>query len=146
MPRSRYKAGRACTGIRIDVLLNTIFGQTQFSVIHFHSLDGTDAVSWVKMDHWKKNGVKRFVENNIYYRYSFRSSSFAIYVHSNRPIKLESLPRLDPHTDVWSTFAGCYCQIKSGTWRISVCQDLPRPHCILLLISPFIADLWLVFT
>ena len=50
---------------------------------------------------------------------SVRSSSFAIYVRSNRPVKLRSLPRLDPRTGIRSTSAGCYCRSKCRTRLIS---------------------------
>ena len=87
--------------------------------MRFRLPDQRDTVSWVEMDCRQKEWSKRFIRSNmmmpISILCSFRSSSFAIYVRSNRPVKLRSLPRLDPRTGVRLNSAGCYCQSKCRT-------------------------------
>ena len=48
-------AGRACTGIRIEILKNAMFGPAQFSVYAFAR---SIAVSWVEMDCRQKEWSK----------------------------------------------------------------------------------------
>ena len=109
-------AGRARTVIRIEILKNAMFGPAQFYVYVFaHSIEEMlfRGLRWIA---GRKNGLKTLVRSNIY---SFRSSSFAIYVHSNRPVKLRSLPHLDPRTGIRLTSAGFDCRSKCCTRLIS---------------------------
>ena len=109
---ARDTAGRARTGTRIEILKNAMFGTPNFLYTLSPEETPFRGLRWIT---GRKNGSIRKEQYLSYVAYSY----FAIYVCSNRPVKLRSLPRLDPRTGVRSTSAGCYCRSKCRTRWIS---------------------------
>ena len=71
---TRDTAGRAYTGIRIEILKNAMFGPTQFSVYICFARSIKEmpfgGLRWIT---GRKNGLNRLVRSNIYRRSIVRS-------------------------------------------------------------------------
>ena len=98
-----------------DSRKRNVWGNSIFR-IRFRLLDRRDAVSRVEMDHRQK---ERSIEISNEQYLSWIALEVVLLPYANRPIKLKSLPRLDPRTGIWPNSVCCYHQIKSHTWWIS---------------------------